>query len=77
MTKLEYLFNCILKEYDEDFAMMSCEEQYDNTPRLYKDFEKSAFNEKDQPLEDCIERYLLDCQANQNNEMDLDDDFLI
>lgn len=79
MTRQEYLFSCILRDYDEDFAMLTCDEQYDNTPRLYKEFEKSPFNEKNQPIEDCVERYLLDRQANQNDELDInaDSEFII
>jgi len=46
----EYLFSCLLKEYDEDFASLPFDEQFDNLPRLYKEFEKSPFNEKEEPL---------------------------
>jgi hypothetical protein len=72
----EYLFSCLLKEYDEDFASLPYDEQFDNLPRLYKEFEKSPFNEREESLYACIERYLLDKEANQNDEMDLDDDEL-
>ena len=72
----EYLFSCLLKEYDEDFAELPFDEQFDNLPRFFKEFEKSPFNEKSESLYGCIERYLLDREANQNNEMDVDDDEL-
>lgn len=72
----EYLFSCLLKEYDEDFAALPFDEQFDNLPRLFREFDKSGYNEKTEPLYACIERYLLHRQANQNNEMDVDDDEL-
>jgi len=68
----EYLFSCLLKEYDEDFAAMPYDEQFDHLPRLFKEFDKSPFNEKEEPLYVCIERYLLDKEANQNDELDVD-----
>lgn len=76
----EYLFSCLLKEFDEDFATLPYEEQFDNLRRLYKEFEKSPYNEKEQSRYYCMERYLLDRAANQNDELDTDtdfDDFLI
>ena len=59
MTKDEFIFTCLLSEYDEDFADLIPEEQYYTGPKLFKDFEKSSFNEKHLPIYDCIERYLL------------------
>jgi hypothetical protein len=71
----EYLFSCLLKEFDEDFAGLPYDEQFDNLPKLYKEFVLSPFNEREEPLHACIERYLLDREANQNDELDTDDDF--
>jgi len=72
MTKDEFTFTCLLCEYDEDFAGQSLEEQYYSGPKLFRDFEKSDFNEKHLPISDCIERYLLDSEANQLDELDTD-----
>jgi hypothetical protein len=71
----EYLFSCLLKEFDEDFAGLPYDEQFDNLPRLYKEFEKSPYNEKGESLYACIERYLLHREANQNDELDAENDF--
>jgi hypothetical protein len=70
----EYLFSCLLKEYDEDFAAMPYDEQFDNLSKLYKEFEKSDYNEREEPLYACIERYLLHKQANELDELDVDPD---
>jgi hypothetical protein len=51
---------------------MPYDEQFDHLPRLFKEFDKSPFNEKEEPLYACIERYLLDREANQNDELDVD-----
>lgn len=70
----EYLFSCLLKEYDEDFAAMPYDEQFDHLPKLYKEFVLSPFNEREESLYSCIEKYLLDREANQNDELDVDSD---
>lgn len=68
----EYLFSCLLKEFDEDFAAMPYDEQFDHLPKLYKEFQKSPYNEQGESLYACIERYLLDKEANENDELDVD-----
>jgi hypothetical protein len=73
----EYLFSCLLKEYDEDFANLPYDEQFDNLPRLYKEFEKSPFNDKADSLYACIERYLLSREANQMDVDEADLDYII
>ena len=77
MTKEEFIFTSLLPDYDEDFADLTSEEQYYSGPKLFKDFEKSPFNEKHLPISDCIERYLLDKEANGNNEPEIDDDYIL
>lgn len=73
----EYLFSCLLKEYDEEFAAMPVDEQFDNLPRLYKEFEKSSFNEREEPLYACIERYLLQREADKLDDFDTEDEFIL
>jgi hypothetical protein len=69
----EYLFSCLLKEFDEDCANLPYDEQFDNLARLYKEFEISPYNVRDQAAYACMERFLLDVQANQ---LDVDEDDL-
>ena len=72
MTKDEFIFTILLIESNEEFAEQSLEDQYYNGPKMFKDFEKSPFNEKHLPLSDCIERYLLDKEVNQLDQLDTD-----
>jgi hypothetical protein len=38
-----YTFSCLLKEYDEDYAALSPEEQYQVVNKYYKDYCKSEY----------------------------------
>jgi hypothetical protein len=61
MTYSDYLFVCLLKEYDEDFASRPIQEQYDLSKSLYMEFTKSKFYDKNdisKELDTCIIEYL-------------------
>jgi hypothetical protein len=57
MTYDTYLFSCLLKHFDEAFNEEPYDLQYDMIPVLFKEFERSKFNDKNKGLYDCIIEY--------------------
>jgi hypothetical protein len=53
-----YLFTCLLKEFDKDYKNRPYDEQYDIGMTLYKEFEKSAYNDPSKGVYECIIKYL-------------------
>ena len=53
-----YLFSCLLKIYDEQFAIRPYDEQYDILPALYEEFNLSLYNDDNTNMYDCIELFL-------------------
>jgi hypothetical protein len=68
-----YLFACLLKEYDDDFNNEPYDLQYDMVPGLFKEFEKTKFNDKNKSLYDCIVEYL-EHKYSEDDRLDVDDD---
>lgn len=58
MTRSEFVFTSILREFDIDFSNESHETQFDLGPKLYKKFLKSEFNDPGKPEYQNIEDYL-------------------
>ena len=53
-----YLFSCLLKEFDKDFAEQPYDWQYDVLPSLYKEFETSEYNNVNKSAYECMLNYL-------------------
>lgn len=66
-----YTFCCLLKEYDEDFAALSFQEQYDAAPKYYKNFLTSKYNKENLNLSEAIELYLQE-KYDLDDSLDLD-----
>lgn len=54
----EYLFSCLLKLRDREFALLPYDEQFKNLPRMFHEFEDSKFNDANRSTYDCINEYL-------------------
>jgi len=52
-----YLFSCLLKEFDKQFAEEPYDWQYDVLPHLYKEFETSLYNDENKSAYDCMIDY--------------------
>jgi hypothetical protein len=55
-----YTFSTVLKEYDEDYAALSIQEQYDAAPKYYKQFLSSKQYKESANFLDAIHSYLED-----------------
>jgi hypothetical protein len=53
----QYLFSQLWACKDENFAELPYDQQWDEIPARWRDFEKSKFNNPEQPLYDCILAY--------------------
>jgi hypothetical protein len=53
-----YLFSNLIKLFDTEFEELPYDEQYDNLPTLYEDFENSKFNVDTKSAYDCMIEYL-------------------
>ena len=53
-----YLFSNLIKLFDSEFEELPYDEQYDNLPTLYEDFENSKFNVDTKSAYDCMINYL-------------------
>ena len=53
-----YLFSNLIKLFDSEFEELPYDEQYDNLPTLYEDFENSKFNVDTKSAYDCMIEYL-------------------
>lgn len=70
-----YTFCCLLKEYDEDFAALSFQEQYDAAPKYYKTFLASKYNKENLNLTEAIELYLQEkYDIDDSLDLDFEDD---
>ena len=58
MNYNEYLFSCLLKDYDNEFNQMEYDLQFEESPLRYADFEKSSFNVNTKGEYECILDYL-------------------
>lgn len=58
MNYNEYLFSCLLKDYDNEFNQMEYDLQFEEAPLRYADFEKSSFNVDTKGEYECILDYL-------------------
>ena len=58
MNYNEYLFSCLLKDYDNEFNQMEYDLQFEEAPLRYADFEKSSFNVNTKGEYECILDYL-------------------
>lgn len=55
-----YLFSNLIKLFDEEFEQLPYDEQYDDLPTLYADFENSKFNVDTKSAYDCMVEYFQD-----------------
>ena len=55
-----YLFSNLVKFYDNEFANACYDEQWDNLPEMYEEFENSKFNDPNESEYDCIIEFLKD-----------------
>jgi hypothetical protein len=53
-----YTFSCLLKDYDEDYAALSFQDQYDLAPKHYKQFLSSRQYKELGDFIDAIHTYL-------------------
>lgn len=53
----QYLFAQLWACRDDDFAELPYDQQWDEIPKRWKDFEQSEFNNPEQNLYDCIVAY--------------------
>lgn len=53
-----YLFSCLLKEVNKEFAEQPYDWQYDVLPDLYKEFIESSYNDVNNSAYDCMINYL-------------------
>ena len=60
-----YLFSCLLKEYDQEFANKPYDEQFDLIAIYWKEFEQSYFNDSSENLYECLTNYFCE-NANLN-----------
>ena len=68
-----YLFSCLLKEYDDAFANEPYDLQYDMVTGMFKEFERTKFNDKNKSLYDCIIEYLED-KYSEDDRLDVESD---
>jgi hypothetical protein len=54
----QYLFAQLWACKDDTFAELPYDQQWDEIPRRWKEFEKSAFNNPEKPIYDCILAFL-------------------
>ena len=52
-----YLFSCLLKEYDKEFAEKPYDEQYDLINGMYNEFENSGYDDRNIGLYECLTNY--------------------
>ena len=55
-----YLFSNLIKLFDKEFEELPYDEQYDDLPTLYADFENSKFNVDTKSAYDCMVEYFQD-----------------
>ena len=60
MNYNEYLFSCLLKIYDKNFAELEYDLQYEKVAELYLEFTQSKFDDDAKPEYECIVEYLED-----------------
>jgi len=53
-----YLFSNLVKFYDKDFAELPYDEQWDNLPSLYEEYDKSKFNVDTKGAYECMIEFL-------------------
>jgi hypothetical protein len=53
-----YLFSCLLKEFNKEFAEQPYDWQYDVLTKLYEKFETSLHNDVNKSAYDCMINYL-------------------
>ena len=53
-----YLFACLLKEYDTEFANLEYDRQYERSKQEFARFQELGFDDENAPLYDCIVKYL-------------------
>jgi hypothetical protein len=58
MTRSEFIFISILRDFDLDFANEPYDVQFDLGPKFYKKFLKSEFNDPTKSEDENIEKYL-------------------
>ena len=58
MNYNQYLYSCLLKLYDKNFAELEYDLQFELLPTLYKMFEESPFNDPNIGEYECITNYL-------------------
>ena len=58
MNYNQYLYSCLLKLYDKNFAELEYDLQFELLPTLYKSFEESTFNDPNKGEYECIINYL-------------------
>jgi hypothetical protein len=53
-----YLFSNLIKLFDSEFEQLPYDEQYDNLPTLYADYDNSKFNVDTKGAYECMINYL-------------------
>jgi hypothetical protein len=55
-----YLFSNLVKFYDKEFDDSCYDEQWDDLPKMYEEFENSKFNDPNESEYECIVEFLKD-----------------
>ena len=66
MNYNEYLFSCLLKIYDKQFAELEYDLQFEEVPLRYSEFTKSQFNIASTGEYECMIEYLKHRYNEQN-----------
>ncbi len=65
MIYSQYLFACLLKEFDKEFSELEYDIQYDVAIGEYEEFENSDYNNVEKPEYECMVEYIKDKQLNK------------
>lgn len=55
-----YLFSNLIKYYDTEFEQLPYDEQWEELPSLYEEYDKSKFNVDTKGAYECMENFLRD-----------------
>jgi hypothetical protein len=70
-----YTFTCLLKDYDEDFASLSPQDQYDAAPKFFKQFLTSSHSKNRTDTTLAILDYLDEKYRSDDFEFDAEEDY--
>jgi hypothetical protein len=70
-----YTFTCLLRDYDEDFASLSPQDQYDAAPKFFKQFLNSSHSKNRTDTTLAILDYLDEKYRSDDFEFDAEEDY--